>query len=219
MVYKDESLMKEKTFERKQELLDAALAEFSQKSYEEASINRIIADAGISKGTFYYHFKDKADLYLYLIRHTSEQKWTFIQQRMDAEPPAAGGEDIFSLLKLQAKWGLEFAQNCPEAHGFAKMLAKERSSIYDSVRSAFDAESRRALERMAGEAVSRGEIAPGFSQEFVVGTMSVLFGHFDEIVKIEAGAGPGEVMEKLDSFIAFLKNGLAGSKAKGEIHG
>ncbi len=212
--------MKEKGFERKQELLDAALAEFSQKSYEEASVNRIIADAGISKGTFYYHFKDKADLYLYLIRHTSEQKWTFIQQRMAAEPPAAGGEDIFSLLKLQAKWGLEFAQSCPEAHSFAKMLAKERSgSIYDSVQAQFDAESRRALEKMVVNAASRGEISPEFSNGFVVSAMTVLFRHFDEIVGMGPGAEPDEVMEKLDSFIAFLKNGLAGAQEKGDIHG
>ncbi len=205
--------MKEKAFERKQELLDAALAEFSRKSYEEASINRIIANAGISKGTFYYHFKDKADLYLYLIRHTSEQKWTFIQQRMASGPETIGGGDIFSKLKLQAQWGFEFAQACPEAHGFAKMLAKERSnSIYGSVQALFDAQSRSALEQMVDEAVSREEIAPGFSRDFVVGTMSVLFGHFDEIVKNGAGAEPDDVMEKLDCFIAFLKSGFAGKE-------
>ena len=202
--------MKEKMFERKQELLDAALAEFSKRSYEQASINRIIANAGISKGTFYYHFKDKADLYLHLIRHTSEQKWTFVRKRMALIPGTDYGGDIFRLLKLQAQWGLEFAQTCPEAHGFAKMLARERSnSIYGSVQALFDAQSRSALEQMVDEAVSRGEIAPVFPKEFVVGTMSVLFGHFDDIVKNEAGTESGEMMEKLDCFISFLKNGFA----------
>ena len=211
MVYEGERLMKEKIFEKKQELLDAALAEFSKRSYEEASINRIIANAGISKGTFYYHFKDKADLYLHLIRHTSEQKWTFIQERMASGSETIGVGDIFSLLKLQAQWGLEFAWTCPEAHGFAKMLARERSnSIYGSVQALFDDQSRSVLEQMVDEAISRREIAPVFSREFVVGTMSVLFGHFDEIVKNVAGTEPDDVMGKLDCFIAFLKNGFAG---------
>ena len=205
--------MKVKVFERKQELLDAALLEFSQKSYEEASVNRIIADAGISKGTFYYHFKDKADLYLHLIRHTSEQKWEFIQQKMAAESEDMAGKDIFNLLAQQAKLGLEFAQTCPEAHAFGKMLAKERSGcIYDSVQSLFDKEARRALERMVEDAVNQGEISPDYSKEFVVSAMTVLFRHFDEIVRTGNGAEPDEVMEKLNCFIAFLKNGLAGKQ-------
>ena len=48
-----------KTFEHKQKLLDAALAEFNEYGYEQASINRILAQAGMSKGQFYYHFKNK----------------------------------------------------------------------------------------------------------------------------------------------------------------
>ncbi len=205
--------MKEKAFERKQQLLNAALAEFSQKSYEEASINRIINDAGISKGTFYYHFKDKADLYLYLIRYTSEQKWRFIQQRMAADCDDIAGKGIFDMLKLQAKWGLEYALYCPEAHGFAKMLAKERSSsIYASVQALFEAQSKPALEEMVENAIHRGEITAGFSKEFVVETIAVLFGHFDEIVKPSSELSPKELMEKVDCFIAFLKKGFASER-------
>lgn len=203
--------MKEKVFERKQELLDAALAEFSKKSYEEASVNRIIVNAGISKGTFYYHFKDKVDLYLYLIRHTSEQKWAFIRHRMKGEPQVDADNNIFDLFRLQAKWGLEFAQSCPDVHGFAKMLAKERSSsVYESVQAMFETDSRRALEQMVENAVSRGEIAREFPKEFVLAAMTVLFRHFDEIVNSGTEARPDELMEKLDCFIAFLKHGFCG---------
>ncbi len=44
--------LKEKSFERKTELLEAALDEFTSKSYEDASLNMIIKNAGISKGLF-----------------------------------------------------------------------------------------------------------------------------------------------------------------------
>ncbi|MCB9739190.1 MAG: TetR/AcrR family transcriptional regulator [Deltaproteobacteria bacterium] len=49
--------------ERKRVLLDAALAEFAERGYKEASLNQIIAAAGVSKGALYYWFADKADLY------------------------------------------------------------------------------------------------------------------------------------------------------------
>ena len=50
--------------DRKKAILDAAQAEFTLSGYEGASLNKIIADAGISKGSFYYYFEDKADLYV-----------------------------------------------------------------------------------------------------------------------------------------------------------
>lgn len=47
---------------RKQELLQIAYYLFLSKGYEETSIDEIIAEAQIAKGTFYYHFKSKEDL-------------------------------------------------------------------------------------------------------------------------------------------------------------
>lgn len=49
----------EKGEKRKQELLKIAYRLFISKGYEEVSIDEIIAEAQIAKGTFYYHFKSK----------------------------------------------------------------------------------------------------------------------------------------------------------------
>jgi AcrR family transcriptional regulator len=48
--------------ERKAELLDTALRLFISKGYEQTSINDILNEVGISKGTFYYYFKSKEQL-------------------------------------------------------------------------------------------------------------------------------------------------------------
>ena len=49
----------EKGERRKQELLRIAYQMFIQKGYEETSIDEIIAEAHIAKGTYYYHFPSK----------------------------------------------------------------------------------------------------------------------------------------------------------------
>ena len=49
----------EKGEKRKQELLNIAYELFIQKGYEETSIDDIITQAHIAKGTYYYHFPSK----------------------------------------------------------------------------------------------------------------------------------------------------------------
>ena len=49
----------EKGERRKQELLQIAYRMFIQKGYEETSIDEIIAEAHIAKGTYYYYFSSK----------------------------------------------------------------------------------------------------------------------------------------------------------------
>ena len=52
---------------KQKKLLDAAMNEFSRVSYTDASINQIIQNAGISRGSFYTYFIDKDDLFSYLL--------------------------------------------------------------------------------------------------------------------------------------------------------
>lgn len=89
--------MKEKTFERKTELLEAALDEFAAKSYDDASLNTIIKNAGISKGTFYYHFADKQALYLFLLESSVKSKWDFINEKALENSNAFSNGSIGSL--------------------------------------------------------------------------------------------------------------------------
>ena len=45
------------------QLLALAVEEFAARGYEDASLNEILARAGISKGAYYYYFDDKEDLF------------------------------------------------------------------------------------------------------------------------------------------------------------
>lgn len=48
----------------KKKIKESAIKEFNAHDYETASINRICADAEISKGIVYHYFKNKDELYL-----------------------------------------------------------------------------------------------------------------------------------------------------------
>lgn len=54
--------------EKQERILAAAKREFTQVRYSDASINQIIRDAGIPRGSFYQYFEDKKDIFLYFLQ-------------------------------------------------------------------------------------------------------------------------------------------------------
>lgn len=59
--------------QKRERILEAAAKEFTAHGYDGASLNQILAAAGISKGAAYYYFDDKADLYTTTILHYSQE--------------------------------------------------------------------------------------------------------------------------------------------------
>ena len=69
--------------EKKRRILDAAFREFSRVPFREASINRIIKDADISRGSFYTYFEDKTDLLRILLRDGSKSLTEVLTQELE----------------------------------------------------------------------------------------------------------------------------------------
>lgn len=58
---------------QQQAILRAALNEFAARGFHDASLNQVIEAAGISKGSLYYYFDGKEDLYAHLVRTELER--------------------------------------------------------------------------------------------------------------------------------------------------
>jgi AcrR family transcriptional regulator len=58
--------------DKRQRILAVAAEEFAAHGFAGASLNRIIEQAGISKGATYYYFNDKADLFAAVLLHGME---------------------------------------------------------------------------------------------------------------------------------------------------
>lgn len=53
--------------DKQHKIIDASIKEFSKYSFYDASINRIIKEGSISRGSFYQYFKNKEDLFIYIL--------------------------------------------------------------------------------------------------------------------------------------------------------
>ncbi|MDK2968391.1 TetR/AcrR family transcriptional regulator [Lacrimispora sp.] len=64
---------------KREKIKRAAIREFSRFSFSDVSINQIIKEADISRGSFYTYFEDKEDLLAYLLRDFQDscKRWFF----------------------------------------------------------------------------------------------------------------------------------------------
>ncbi len=57
--------------ERKKQILDAAMLVFTRHGYDKTRMDDIAQEAGLSKGSLYWYFKSKKDLFLALLKATT----------------------------------------------------------------------------------------------------------------------------------------------------
>ncbi|MCL4835682.1 MAG: TetR/AcrR family transcriptional regulator [Caldilineaceae bacterium] len=96
--------------EKREQITQIATAEFAEHAYRSVSISRIVAQAGIAKGSFYQYFEGKEDLYGYLLDLLVEKKSQFLS--LDRPDPQNVG--IFAYLRWIAEIGAQFEQVYPE---------------------------------------------------------------------------------------------------------
>jgi len=211
--------MKEKSFKRKNKLLEAALDEFTTKSYENASLNTILKNAGVSKGTFYYHFQDKQALYIFILKLAHETECEFLNKRIKERADEFEGKDIFEKFKLQSQIGVEFALAFPKYLKLSMMFMKEEENeenkrIFQYVNDVHTNTTKVWVDEMITKAIEDGDFNDRFSKDFIMKTMNSLFLHFAEMFDVVEDYKKGKLLEDVDDLVDFLKYGFGKQNSK-----
>ena len=56
----------------KRKIFEASMKLFAEKGYEATSVEEITATVGVAKGTLYYHFSSKEEIFNFLIEEGSK---------------------------------------------------------------------------------------------------------------------------------------------------
>ena len=72
----------DKKIQSRQKIMGAALKEFGEKSYGEASLNTICKEGEISKGIIYHYFRDKDDLFLACVQDCFETLTLYLRKQV-----------------------------------------------------------------------------------------------------------------------------------------
>jgi AcrR family transcriptional regulator len=81
----------------KRAIFDSAIKVFSDNGYDGATMDDIAAMAGVAKGTLYYHFKSKEEIFKYIIT----EGMNVIREQMEEE--ASKEADALSKIKVMCR--------------------------------------------------------------------------------------------------------------------
>ena len=137
----------------KRKLLDAAFTEVFRHGYQAASLNTIVAAAGITKGALFHHFESKQALGYALVDELLEpvlnQRW--LAPMANTDDPITALQHAFRRHIIDDTTSGNLVYGCPMNN-----LAQEMSPLDDGFRQRFDAMYDTWRQTIAG-ALSRGQ--------------------------------------------------------------
>ena len=108
--------------EKQERILNAAIKEFAQKGYQDASTNEIVKEANISKGLLFHYFQNKKMLFLYVYDYCTELSMDEFYKTVDMSQA-----DFFLRLRQVAKAKMELLSKHPEIFQFFQITYIEKS--------------------------------------------------------------------------------------------
>jgi AcrR family transcriptional regulator len=198
--------------EKRDTIVSAAVGEFAEYGYEGASINRIVANSGIAKGSFYQYFEDKMDVFRHLIDLLAQEKTEFFK---DKHPPSMG-QGVFEYFRWLLKTGLEFNSVQPHmTQAVARILFRE-GLFYGPLFQDYQQQTKDALTGMIQHAMELGEVDPSVDLELAVMVMEIWTNAITTYVLNEGmkqediltWVRSPETQEKIDKLLYVMEYGL-----------
>ena len=115
--------------EKRIRIFEAAVDEFSEVRFSEASINRIVKAAGISRGSFYQYFEDKDDLFRHVVAKIGQEKIGIYEQNITVPPDVDLFENIMGAIPAMFEW----ADRNEKYNRIGLLLATEQPDMVNKI--------------------------------------------------------------------------------------
>ncbi|TYQ17940.1 UNVERIFIED_CONTAM: TetR family transcriptional regulator [Acetivibrio alkalicellulosi] len=121
-----ERLFFELDIDKRNRIFDAGLREFAEQNYNEASTNNIVKAAGISKGSLFKYFKNKEDIYFFILDSVIENLFEEIKEDITNLKG-----DIFEIIIRYAEIEFNWHINNPDKYRlFKRAFIVDNSDMY-----------------------------------------------------------------------------------------
>ncbi len=199
--------------EKRQRIIDAALTEFADRGYEQASVNAMVAASGIAKGSLYQYFTDKQGIFLYIFDFAvAVVRRTLLKVKEDTREA-----DFFTRLERSLLAGVDFIQRHPRLYGiYLKILFDQHAPRRQELLSAVRRFAAGYLDSLLRQGLNRGEVRADLPRDTVIFLLDAVLDRFLQAVSVPAfdvslgldRAAPEELAARVRELVELLRKGL-----------
>jgi len=207
--------------EKRNIIIDAAVNEFAEYGLENASTNRIVANSGISKGSFYQYFEDKQDVFMYLLTVLENEKMEYFSGK---HPPSTN-MDTFQYFRWMIKTGMEFNTSHPLLTQAISRVLFGEGMYYGNTFADTRERTAQGLRAMIEGAIERGEVDTSVDVELAVMIMETWSNAISSYVLNEGmkhkdimkWVRSAKVQERIDKMLYVMEYGLRKTESQFEM--
>lgn len=198
--------------DKQQRVLEAAVQEFSERGYQQASINTIVSRVNIAKGSIYQYFDSKKSLFLFIFN----QGIAMARQMLKHVKKESQGEDFFTRVRKSLMAGVEFIDKHPALYRvYLRILFERDSPLREDFLQTIRLFSREFILSLLEEGQARGEVRKDMDPVLAVFILDAVLDKFlqnyalpylDPALELNEKKG---LEEKIDSIVTMLRQGFA----------
>jgi AcrR family transcriptional regulator len=189
----------------RQKLYEAAVTLIAEKGFSATTVDEIAERAGVAKGTVYYNFSSKNDLFEALLQHGVGQLTGSLREA--AENAVAAGGTRVEAVDAMIRAGLAFIARCPS---FTQLYVAElwrTNRAWQATLMKVRQEAVEVVENVLRDAVDDGELSDGIDVPL---TASALFGMVLVAALDWQAFQPGRDIEEVHASLSGLLQGRVG---------
>ncbi|MGL5440252.1 MAG: TetR/AcrR family transcriptional regulator [Filifactoraceae bacterium] len=199
--------------EKRENIIKVSIAEFSKYGYENSSTNRIVQDAGISKGSLFKYFKNKEELFFYILDFVTQKLIVSLAQEVPVLPKGLF-ERIIRYSELEFTWYVKHPNECKL---ITTVFTKSDTAIYKKVEAHYSLKGQNVYYKLL-EDIDTSMLKwdkkktvdilkwflKGFNEDFMT--------HIQEQDKSDISKLQHEYVKSLSEYITIFKYGLINEK-------
>ncbi len=193
--------------DKRDRVIDAAINEFSTRSYHKARITAIADNAGIAKGSFYQYFKDKKDLFKYIVELIVNKKLEYINHDMLKNKDKY---NFFQLLREIYLSGIRFAKDNPRLLSIGNIFINNKDLQQEIWGEQAD-KSSNFYHQLLENGLRNGELDPEIDIDLVSVLLNRLNFSLLDIIYKDGKINPDileDEMETINKMLYFIENGI-----------
>ena len=147
--------------EKQSRIMNASISEFAEKDYETASMNTVVIQAGISKGSLFNYFKTKSVLYDHIYKLALREVKAYLRQVRDETVDYSFNERLSKVVDS----GVQFITEHPRlARIYFRLVYSGDSPNRKNIVTELQSMSEDYLGNIIQDAMDRNELDPNLNK-------------------------------------------------------